>query len=99
LNVRGLPGQSGAEHLAHVHEGGTCADDLMGNEAPVQYPLEPVIAGGGEAGSSTTMIPDTSVIQLFSGAPKYVDVHAETTGDEAPPGVSCADIHTTTGGD
>jgi hypothetical protein len=99
LNVRGLSGQPGVEHLAHVHESGTCADERAGNEAPVRYPLEPVITGRGGSGSSTTAIPDTTVIQLFSGAPKYVDVHAEATGDEAPPGVSCADIYTTTGGD
>src|SRR5215207_7672704 len=94
LNVQNLPGQPGTEHLAHIHEGGTCADDRAGNEAPVQHPLEPVIAEQGGTGSSTTVIPDTIVVQLFSGAPKYVDVHAETTIDEVPPGASCADIYT-----
>lgn len=99
LNVQNLPGQPGTGHPAHIHEGGTCADAQAGNEAPVQYPLEPAITGHGETGSSTTMIPDITVTQLFSGTPKYVDIHAETAGDEATPGVSCADIHTTTGGD
>lgn len=99
LNVQNLPGQPGTEHPAHIHEGGTCADDRAGNEAPVRHPLEPAIVEQGETGSSSTVIPDTTVVQLFSGAPKYVDVHAEATGDEVPPGISCADIYTTTGGD
>lgn len=99
LNVRNLPGQPGTEYPAHIHEGGTCAEDRAGNEAPVQYPLEPVLAGRGGVGSSTTVVPDITVTQLFSGTPKYVDIHAETAGDEVTPGVSCADIYTTTGGD
>ncbi len=99
LNVHDLPGQPGTEHPAHIHEGGTCADNRAGAEALVLYPLEPAIAEQGRTGASTTMIPDTTVVQLFSGAPKYVDVHAEMIGYEVPPGVSCADIYTMTGGD
>ncbi len=99
LNMRNLPGQPGAEYLAHIHEGGTCADDRVGNAAPVQYSLEPVIAEQGRTGSSTTAIPDVSVVQLFSGAPKYVDVHAEAMGEEVAPSLACADVYTTTGGD
>lgn len=99
LNVHDLPGQPGTQHPTHIHEGGSCADLGAGDEAPVLYPLEPTIAEQGGTGASTTMIPDTTVVQLFSGAPKYVDVHAEMIGYEAPPGVSCADIYTMTGGD
>jgi len=99
LNVHDLPGQPGTEHPAHIHEGGTCAENRAGDEALVLYPLEPAITEQGGTGASTTMIPDTTVVQLFSGAPKYVDVHADTIGYEGPPGVSCADIYTMTGGD
>jgi hypothetical protein len=99
LNVENLTDQPGTEHTAHVHEGGTCADEREGNSAIVQYPLDPVIAEQGGSGSSTTTIPGVTVAQFFSGAPKYVDVHAETAGDVEPPSLSCADIYTTTGGD
>jgi len=99
LNVQNLPGQPGAEYLAHIHEGGTCAGDQAGNAAPVGYTLEPLINGRNGVGASTTIIPGITVVQLFSGAPKYVHVHDEATEDEVPPTISCADIYTTTGGD
>jgi hypothetical protein len=99
LNMRNLPDASGAEHLAHIHEDGTCADDLAGNSAPVQYPLGSIITRQDGTGLNTTLIPDVTVAQLFSGAPKYVDVHGETTDGEVPPSVACADLATTTGGD
>lgn len=92
LNVQNLQDQPGTEHLAHIHEGGTCADDRAGNEAPVQYPLNSVFTEQGGTGTSTTTIRGVTVAQLFSGAPKYINVHAEKTGDETPPGISCADL-------
>jgi Cu/Zn superoxide dismutase len=99
LSIQNLPDQPGTEHLAHIHEGGTCADDRAGNSAPVRYPLGSITTGRGGIGSSTTVIPDLTVTQLFSNAPKYINVHAEKTDDEVPPGISCADLSTTTGGD
>jgi hypothetical protein len=99
INVRNLLSQPGAEYLAHIHEGGTCTNEREGNSAVVQYALDSLTTEQGGNGSSTTSIPDVTVAQFFSGAPKYVDVHAEATGDEVPPSISCADIYTTTGGD
>jgi hypothetical protein len=99
INVRNLLSQPGAEYLAHIHEGGTCLNEREGNSAVVQYALDSVTAEPGGNGSSTTDIPDVTVAQFFSGAPKYVDVHAAATDDEVPPSISCADIYTTTGGD
>jgi hypothetical protein len=99
LNMRNLPDQTGTEHFVHIHEGGTCADDRAGNDAPVRYPLSSVITVEGGTGTSATAIPDLTIAQLFSEAPKYINVHAEQTGDEVPPGISCADLSTTTGGD
>jgi Cu/Zn superoxide dismutase len=99
VNVQNLPDQPDTEHLAHIHEGGTCADDRAGNAAEVKYPLNPVVTGQGGEGFSTTEIPDATVATLFSDAPKYVDVHAATTEEEMSPSISCADIYTRTGGD
>ena len=92
LNVQGLQDQPGTEHMAHIHQGGTCADDRAGNGAPVQYPLNSVITAQGGTGASTTEVSGVTVAQLFSGEAKYVNVHAEQTGNETPPGIACADL-------
>ena len=41
-------------------------------------------------GSSTTTVDDT--LAELASEPHYVNVHAEKTGDDVPPGISCADI-------
>lgn len=89
LNVQGLP-EDGVSHLAHIHSDATCADDRAGQGGPVEFPLEAVTAQGG-TGSSTSTI-DTTLSNLFDGTPRYVNVHAEKTGDAVPPGVACADL-------
>lgn len=88
LEMQGLP-EDGVSRLAHIRKGATCADDRAGNGGPVELPLEDVTAQGG-TGSSTSTAGTT--LQELSREPHYVNVHAEKTGDEAPPGVSCADI-------
>jgi hypothetical protein len=90
LNVQGLP-KDGVEHLAHIHSDATCADDRADKGGPVEFPLESVVAQG-STGSSTTTIPDVTVAQLFDGSPRYVNVHAEQTGQGVPPGIACADL-------
>ena len=90
LSVQGLP-QDGVEHLAHIHSGGTCADDRAGQGAPVEYPLESVTAQGG-MGSSTSMISNETLSELSDGTERYINVHAERTGEGTPPGISCADL-------
>jgi hypothetical protein len=96
LDVKSLPTEGGTErtteHVAHIHEGGTCADDRAGNGAPVLYPLEPLVAKKDGTASSATSLEGVSLRQLASGAPKYVNVHDEPTGEEIPPGIACADI-------
>lgn len=99
LNIENLADQPGTEHTAHLHEGGTCADEREGSSPEVRHPLDSVVTEQSGNSSSTTAISDVTVAQLFSGSPKYVDVHAETAGDDEPPSLSCADIYTTTGGD
>ena len=94
LDVQGLLTQSGTEHVAHIHEGGTCADERAGNGAPVLYPLDPLVAREDGTASSATSLDGVTLEQLTSGAPKYVNVHAEPTGEAGavPPGIACADI-------
>jgi hypothetical protein len=100
LDMQNLIGEEiGTEHLAHIHEGGTCADDRAGNGAPVRYPLTSVVTAQDGTGTSTTVLQGGLTLdQLSSGPPKYINVHATQTGNETPPGISCADL-SPSGGD
>jgi CHRD domain len=89
LNAQGLP-EEGVEHIAHIHTDATCADDRADQGGPVEFPLEDVVAQG-NAGSSTTTL-DTTLSDLSDGTERYVNVHAENTGEGVPPGVACADL-------
>jgi Cu/Zn superoxide dismutase len=96
LDMKGLPKDS-VEHLAHIHEGATCADDRSGNGGEVEFPLANVVADG-DTGTSTMTV-DTTFDELFSGDPYYVNIHAEQTDPDAVPvGVACADLEMTSGG-
>ena len=92
LNAQNLSTQPGTEHLAHIHEGGTCADDRSGNGAPVVYGLAPLYTEEDGTASSATSIAGATFGQLFSDLPKYVNVQAERTGEVAPPGIACVDL-------
>ncbi len=89
LNVQGLP-EDGVEHIAHIHTDATCADDRADQGGPVEFPLEDVVAQG-NAGSSTATL-DTTFSDLSDGTERYVNVHAENTGEGVPPGVACGDL-------
>lgn len=89
LNVQGLP-EDGVEHIAHIHTDATCTDDRADQGGPVEFPLEDVVAQG-NAGSSTATL-DTTLSDLSDGTERYVNVHAENTGEGVPPGVACADL-------
>ncbi len=100
LEVQGLLTQPGTEHVAHVHEGGTCDDDRAGNGAPIRYPLDPLLTQGDGTASSATPLDGVGLEQLTSGAPKYVDVHAEPVGGGIiSPAIACADLPGTGGGE
>ena len=92
LDVEGIPSAEGTEHIAHIHEGATCADDRAGAGGPVKFPLTSVFNEGGTGSSTSTA--DTTFDELFSGEPYYVNVHAEMT-EGTPPGVACADVVST----
>ena len=94
LNVQGLP-EAGVEHINHIHTDATCADDRAGQGGPVEFPLEDVVAQG-NAGSGTTTL-DTTLSELFDGTERYVNFHAENTGEGVPPGIACADLLASTG--
>jgi hypothetical protein len=92
-------GQAHAEHGEepqhgehHEEEGG--GQGHSGHEhgiaKEIEYPLSQVKSDSQGRGSSTTTLGETSVDKLFSGAPKYVNVHEAGSGN--PPILSCADL-------
>jgi hypothetical protein len=103
LKLRGLP-KPNAFYLAYIHPG-TCAQEAEEGEphehdehgkeghehgGGIEYPLSQVKSDSGGHGSSTTTLGETSVDKLFSGEPKYVNVHEAGSGN--PPILSCADL-------
>lgn len=100
LEVQGLLTRPGTEHVAHVHEGGTCDDDRAGNGAPIRYPLDPLLTQGDGTASSATSLDGVTLEQLTSGPSKYVNVHGEPVGEGIiSPGIACADLLGTGGGE
>jgi hypothetical protein len=75
-------GEYGHEHGGGSHEHGA---------AEIEYPLSQVKSDSEGQGSSTTTLGETSVDELFSGEPKYVNVHEAGSGN--PPILSCADLN------
>jgi hypothetical protein len=78
-------GAHGAEGHGHEH-GGSSHE----HGAKIEYPLSQVKSDSEGQGSSTTTLRETSVQKLFSGDPKFVNVHDAGSGN--PPILSCADL-------
>ncbi len=100
LNMRDLP-EAGVEHINHIHGGGTCAADRVGNPAPVTIPLNAITAEEDGTGSATTTLEDVTVDELQdpSEQERYVAFHAEQEeGGGVPAVISCADLATVSGG-
>jgi hypothetical protein len=76
----------GAEGHGHEHGGASHED----GGAKIEYPLSQVKSDSEGHGSSTTTLGETSVEKLFSGEPKYVNVHKAGGGN--PPILSCANL-------
>src|SRR5918999_1787799 len=93
LQMQNLP-EAGIKHINHIHAGGTCADDRAGRTAPVTIPLKTITAQKDGTGSSTTIIKDISVAQLFGeDRERFILLHAKAEkGEGVPPGISCADL-------
>jgi hypothetical protein len=89
-------GESGHEHGGESHEHGGASHEHggtgheHGGGAKIEYPLSQVKSDSEGHGSSTTTLRDTTVEKLFSGDPKYVNVHEASTGN--PPILTCADF-------
>jgi uncharacterized protein (DUF305 family) len=64
--------------------------DTGGHMAEIETPLTPVESDSRGNGTSTTVLPDATVDGLFSGEPKYLNVHAAGSGN--PPPLACADL-------
>jgi hypothetical protein len=75
-------GAHGAEGHGHEHS------HEHGGE--IEYPLSQVKSDSEGQGSSTTTLRETSVEKLFSGEPKYVNVHKAGSGN--PPILTCANL-------
>ena len=93
LEMVGLP-EEGIEHINHFHEGGTCARDRAGTTAPATIPLETVVAAPDGTGSSSTLLEDVTLEQLFDESKdRYLALHSRTEeGQGVPPVISCADV-------
>src|SRR5215218_7247275 len=78
--------RGGEEHEHAEHDEG--AEHHEGTMAEIEYPLPPVTpADPAGRGTTTALLEGATVERLFSGPPKYVNVHAEGTDD--PPSVAC----------
>ena len=76
-----------SEHSEEGRGGQGHSGEEHGGE--IEYPLSQVKSDSEGHGSSTTTLGETSVDELFSGEPKYVNVHEAGSGN--PPILSCAD--------
>jgi hypothetical protein len=64
--------------------------DEDGTMAEIEYPLPPITPDPEGRGSTSTVLEGVTVEQLFSSSPKYINVHAEGTGN--PPAIACSPL-------
>jgi hypothetical protein len=90
--------EEGKSHGGH-HEHGEHAEEEEGHghmeegqehSGEIEYPLSQVKSNSKGTASSTTMLRDSSVEELFSGESKHVNVHEAGAGN--PPVLTCADL-------
>jgi hypothetical protein len=77
-------GGSQGEHEDHARHSSGAKLELR------EYPLSQVKSDSEGEGSSTTTLRHTAIDRLFSGVPKYVNVHEAGSGN--PPVLTCADL-------
>jgi uncharacterized protein (DUF305 family) len=90
-------GHEGGEDHPHGREEGAAHEeghgvhmDTGGPKAEVESPLKPLESGSKGGGSSTTVLHEATVDGLFSGEPKYLNIHAAGSGN--PPPLACGDL-------
>ena len=107
LSVLDLPA-SEVTYLTNIHSG-NCADEQGGEEQgtgqehehtgyegtneEIEYPLPPITADPRGRGSTTSVLTGLTVQRLFSGGPKYINVHAE--GASNPLTLACGQLDST----
>jgi len=94
LGLEGLP-EDGVEHLAHIHKGSTCADDRAGSGAPVEFPLESVVAEGGVGSSTSTTDATFDELLAARSLTTSTSTPSRPTPRPSPPGIACADVRST----
>jgi len=67
--------QQGSDH-DHEHSG-----HEAGTNEEIEYPLPPITADLQGRGSTSAVLDGVTVQELFSGEPKYINVHAEGSGN------------------
>ena len=77
------------EHADH-EEGAAEHHDKEGTMPEIEYPLPSITPDPEGRGSTSTVLEGVTVEQLFSGSPKYINVHAEGTGN--PPAIACSPL-------
>ena len=87
--------QGGEEHDGNYEDEHTDHDegadhDEEGTMAEIEYPLPPITPDPEGNGSTITVLGGVTVEQLFSGSPKYINVHAEGSGN--PPAIACSPL-------
>ena len=71
----------------HEHTG------YEGTNEEIEYPLPPITADPRGRGSTTSVLTGLTVQRLFSGGPKYINVHAE--GASNPLTLACGQLDST----
>ena len=85
--------EAGIEHINHLHEPGTCADDRAGNPAPATIPLKTIVANDDGTGSAVTTLKDVTVDEIFDpNKDRYLAFHSEVKEEPVPPVISCANV-------
>jgi hypothetical protein len=70
----------------HEHE----HSDHEDTNEEIEYPLPPISADPQGQGFTSAVLDGVTVQQLFSGEPKYINVHAEGSGN--PPALACGQL-------